>query len=540
MFKQQLAISLVVALVPTISSAAGDVVISQVYGGGGNAGAVLKSDFVELVNRSSDAADLDGWSLQYASATASTWQVTELGGVLQPWSYYLIKLGGGASGSLDLPASDASGATNMSASAGKVALVTGSTSLSGTCPAGPGIQDLVGYGTANCFEGAAAAPAGSNTLGLLRAQQGCLDSNDNGTDFESAEPAPRNQSSAVDCGGGPSSPTETPSAVPSLTPTETPSAVLSSTPTATPEPSASATSTATFSPTVVPATASPQPSSTEQPTATSSPVYVASETATSSPTVTSTPSATATPTAAAVATSSPSPAASATSTPIASPTASTGECGDGEIGAGEQCDDGNNDDGDLCPQGCSYTDSGALVHGNHRRRLARGDGCQLEWYVADSHLTVDPFGFAHQTQSCDDQDPGCDYAPQVGRCRFMVVVCLNNQDPSLPRCGARGITRAEIHHPRDNRAASGFRRTNRIAVEYALTHLKDPADPAAGAIHALPLGAADRNFCSSPFGLDVERRRGARASISLIVDTFARAGERMHRERARLRLVCGP
>src|SRR5207237_9533983 len=42
------------------------VVISQVYGGGGNSGATLKNDFVELFNPGTAAVALTGCSVQYA------------------------------------------------------------------------------------------------------------------------------------------------------------------------------------------------------------------------------------------------------------------------------------------------------------------------------------------------------------------------------------------------------------------------------------------------------------------------------------------
>ena len=48
---------------------AGSVLISQVYGGGGNAGATLTHDFIELFNRSGQDVDVSGWSVQYASAS---------------------------------------------------------------------------------------------------------------------------------------------------------------------------------------------------------------------------------------------------------------------------------------------------------------------------------------------------------------------------------------------------------------------------------------------------------------------------------------
>ena len=39
------------------------VVISQIYGGGGNSGATLTNDFVELFNRGNQGATVDGWTL---------------------------------------------------------------------------------------------------------------------------------------------------------------------------------------------------------------------------------------------------------------------------------------------------------------------------------------------------------------------------------------------------------------------------------------------------------------------------------------------
>ena len=48
-------------------AASPDVVVSQLYGGGGNSGATYANDFVELFNRGATAVDLGTWSIQYAS-----------------------------------------------------------------------------------------------------------------------------------------------------------------------------------------------------------------------------------------------------------------------------------------------------------------------------------------------------------------------------------------------------------------------------------------------------------------------------------------
>ncbi|MEZ4615572.1 MAG: lamin tail domain-containing protein [Caldilineaceae bacterium] len=74
------------------AAASPNIVISQVYGGGGNSGATYTNDFIELFNRGAALVDLSGWSVQYASATGPTWQKTDLSGTVQPGQYYLIQV----------------------------------------------------------------------------------------------------------------------------------------------------------------------------------------------------------------------------------------------------------------------------------------------------------------------------------------------------------------------------------------------------------------------------------------------------------------
>ncbi len=171
-------------------------VISQVYGGGGNSGATLKNDFIELYNAGTTAVSLAGWSVQYASATGTTWQVTPLVGSIPPNGYYLVSEAAGAAGTTNLPTADAVGAIAMSATTGKVALVNGIVALAGGCPLGAGVADFVGYGGADCFEGASAVPVLTNTTAAIRKSGGLEESDNNAADFTVAAPDPHTINSA--------------------------------------------------------------------------------------------------------------------------------------------------------------------------------------------------------------------------------------------------------------------------------------------------------------------------------------------------------
>ena len=100
----------------------GKVVISQVYGGGGNSGATYKNDFIELYNSGSASVDLTSYAVQYASASGSTWSETALGGSIAAGQYYLVQEAAGSGGTENLPTPDATGTINLAATAGKVAL----------------------------------------------------------------------------------------------------------------------------------------------------------------------------------------------------------------------------------------------------------------------------------------------------------------------------------------------------------------------------------------------------------------------------------
>src|SRR5688572_4085519 len=108
-------------LFPFVTKA--QVVINEVYGGGGNTGSLYKSDFIELYNTSSVPVSVEGWSVQYAATTGSNWSRTNLTGTIPANGYYLIKQSTGTVGTVDLPSPDVTGTLTMAAGAGKVALV---------------------------------------------------------------------------------------------------------------------------------------------------------------------------------------------------------------------------------------------------------------------------------------------------------------------------------------------------------------------------------------------------------------------------------
>ncbi|WP_075618337.1 DUF4350 domain-containing protein [Paenisporosarcina indica] len=190
---------------------AGQVVISQVYGGGGNGGAPYKNDFIELYNPTENDVSLEGWSVQYGSATGAFTQVTPLAGTIKGHSFYLVQEAAGTGDVPALPDPDASGGITMAAGAGKVVLVKSTSPISSVDNAD--VVDFVGFGsTATSFEGTGPTPTPSATKsvqripysGILPAKVGekgqgnGWDTNDNKADFVAVAPFPHNSASPAE------------------------------------------------------------------------------------------------------------------------------------------------------------------------------------------------------------------------------------------------------------------------------------------------------------------------------------------------------
>lgn len=171
------------------------VVISESYGGGGNSGAVYKNDFIELYNPTSSKVDISGWEVFYTSTTGTFSTKSDLyykvpnDTKIEAGGYFLIQAAAGAGGTLDLPTPDAECNIAMGASGFKVKLENAGS-----------IVDFVGAGKANDSEGSLPAPAPSNSTSVQRKDNNGKslgvtngwDTDNNGNDFYTGAPTPRN------------------------------------------------------------------------------------------------------------------------------------------------------------------------------------------------------------------------------------------------------------------------------------------------------------------------------------------------------------
>ncbi|GAB3158951.1 ExeM/NucH family extracellular endonuclease [Myceligenerans halotolerans] len=202
--------------VPAVAAAggpdSGHVVISEAYLVGGSAGQAYSHKFVELHNPTSEAVSLDGWSVQYKSSGGSSVSgITALSGTIEAGGYFLVQGGANGSNGDPLPTPDVTGSLNTSGTSGVIALASQATAVEppkGAVSDVAGLVDLLGYGSADTFE-VAAAPAGQGT-GTVGSLDRTNDTDDNSADFEfTAEVTPTNS------GGTSPEPSPTPEPSPS-------------------------------------------------------------------------------------------------------------------------------------------------------------------------------------------------------------------------------------------------------------------------------------------------------------------------------------
>lgn len=191
-----------IGLVSIVAFSNAQIVINEVYTGGGLLGAAITNDFIELKNIGSSTASLNGAAIQYASSSGAFTQYNNLPNItLTPGQTYLIQQGSDGLGGLinllnpnlivtvllNLDGSPSVGVgVGLALTSGKVALASNATPVTG--PTAANVLDFVGYGLANQFEGAGAAPSPTILNSITRTTG---DTNNNNIDFTISLPTPQ-------------------------------------------------------------------------------------------------------------------------------------------------------------------------------------------------------------------------------------------------------------------------------------------------------------------------------------------------------------
>jgi predicted extracellular nuclease len=175
-----------------------NVVISEVYGAGGNNGALFNADYVELSNPTATSVSLTGTYIHYrAGGGGSGGTPFGLSGSIPANGTYLIQMSAAGATGDPLPKPDASPANfNMAAAGGQVYLLDNASAITttGNQAGVAGIIDMVGVAGATSFETAAATVAGTTTNSVNRT---AADADKNHLEFALAAPGPKNSGPAT-------------------------------------------------------------------------------------------------------------------------------------------------------------------------------------------------------------------------------------------------------------------------------------------------------------------------------------------------------
>ena len=193
-----------VGLVSSFAFSNAQIVINEIYTGGGILGALLANDFIELKNVGSTTATLTGATIQYGPLSGQFTQYHTLPSItLDPGQTYLIQQASEGLGGINLLNPnlivdvvlnlDGSGpvagvGVQIGLTSGKIALATNNTRVTG--PIAPNVIDFVGYGLADQYEGNGAAPS-PTILNSISRVNSALDTNNNNVDFNVAIPTPQ-------------------------------------------------------------------------------------------------------------------------------------------------------------------------------------------------------------------------------------------------------------------------------------------------------------------------------------------------------------
>ena len=194
-----LAAGTVSVVAPTASAApdGSNVVINEVYGGGGNKGATYTHDFVELYNPTDQEIDLEGWTVDQCAKGGSCHGKATLTGKIPAGGYFLIQGAQGNGGTKALPSPN---------HAEDSLTYSGTEAIAYLKDAAGETIDLVGWGSANKFEGTA-APRTTNTTSVQRKEDG-KDTDNNAQDFFTGAPTPGSANGQPPAETAPEDPTD--------------------------------------------------------------------------------------------------------------------------------------------------------------------------------------------------------------------------------------------------------------------------------------------------------------------------------------------
>ncbi|MGW9551041.1 ExeM/NucH family extracellular endonuclease [Citricoccus zhacaiensis] len=206
------------------------VIINEAYTNGGSANAPFTHKFVELYNPSDADVSLDGWSIQYRSSggTGEPTGVIELSGTIKAGGYYLVQ--GNANGNEPngeaLPVADAGIGTSVAFAGTNGTIVLANQTERVSLPVGSvtaeteaaGVVDLLGYGTSNTFETAAATGPSANNDPKSMTRTDGVDTDDNSADFTATGTVTPTNAAGESAGGGTGEPEPEPEVPTEVTP----------------------------------------------------------------------------------------------------------------------------------------------------------------------------------------------------------------------------------------------------------------------------------------------------------------------------------
>lgn len=188
----------------TVPPTVPNVIITEVYGGGGNSGATLKQDFIELYNTTENSVVIGGWSVQYYSSTgtgaaseSNTFVIPE-GKYIPPFKHFLIQAAAGTGGTQDIENPDAISTLALAGTNGKVILYSVSNAQTITAEISSitdnaNFKDYVPFGNATPVWGSSISSLTSTTSASRKKIEGVYTYSQNiGNDFEVVTPSPEN------------------------------------------------------------------------------------------------------------------------------------------------------------------------------------------------------------------------------------------------------------------------------------------------------------------------------------------------------------